>query len=192
MLQQTREQKMQRIYRIASGVATMEACFLFILGLDLTSAQTLLLILFGCPAPVVMFGLDRWLIGRHARPLQAALDTQKAGGATDPRILAQGWIQALNLPTLTLLRVLTVHAPSVLLPLTGLLLLANQVAGLGFAWWQFIILWLFWPITAVPHAIAEYFLIERVSRLIMAWLATAVCPETPLLQRAATTQECSA
>jgi class 3 adenylate cyclase len=189
MPEQMLEQKVQRIYRIASVVATVEACFLFILGLDLTFAQTLLFILFGCPAPVIMYWLDRWLIGRHVRPIQAALDILKAGRATDPKILAQGWIQTLNLPTLTLLRVLTVHAPSVLLPLTGLLMLANQVAGLGFAWWQFIILWLFWPITAVPHAIVEYFLIERVSRPIMAELAPAVRPETLLLQRAASTRE---
>jgi hypothetical protein len=189
MLEQTLERKVQRIYRMASVVATVEACFLFILGLDLTSAQILLFILFGCPAPVVMYGLDRWLIGRHVQPIQTALDSLQTGRPREPRIAAQGWIQALNLPTLTLLRVLTVHAPSVLLPLTGHLLLANQVAGLGFAWWQFIILWLFWPITAVPHAIVEYFLIERVSRPIMAWLAQAVHPEVSLFQRAATARE---
>jgi hypothetical protein len=90
MVQQTLEHKVQRIYRIASVVATVEACFLFILGLDLTSTQTLMFILFGCPAPVVMYGLDRWLIGRHVRPIQAALDTLEACGVTDPRILAQG------------------------------------------------------------------------------------------------------
>jgi hypothetical protein len=142
MLEQTLERKVQRIYRMASVVATVEACFLFILGLDLTSAQILLFILFGCPAPVVMYGLDRWLIGRHVQPIQAALDSLQPGRPRDLRIAAQGWIQALNLPTLTLLRVLTVHAPSVLLPLTGLLLLANQVAGLGFAWW--------WPASSDP------------------------------------------
>jgi len=71
------------------------------------------------------------------------------------------YIQALNLPLLTLLRVLTVHAPAVLLPATALALVANHVADLGLAWWQLLVIWSLWPITAVPHAIVEYFLIER-------------------------------
>jgi hypothetical protein len=66
MLEQTLERKVQRIYRMASVVATVEACFLFILGLDLTSAQILLFILFGCPAPVVRKG-------RHGRPDHLAI-----------------------------------------------------------------------------------------------------------------------
>jgi len=90
-----------------------------------------------------MYLLDRWLISRHVRPIQTACEALAAGRPADPQILARGWTQALNLPTLTMLRVLTVHAPSVPLPLTALLLLANAVAGLGFTWWQFIILWLF-------------------------------------------------
>jgi hypothetical protein len=145
------EQTALWIYRIASLVATMEAFFLFIFGLALTLDQIILFVLFSFPAPVIMYGLDRWLIGHHVRPIQIALGAFETGQPPDPRTLVQGWTQALNLPTLTLLRVLTVHAPSVLVPLTALLWLADQISGLGFAWWQFIILWLFWPITAV-HA----------------------------------------
>jgi class 3 adenylate cyclase len=189
MPQQTLEQKAQGIYRIASLVATAEAFFLFIFGLDLTLDQVILFALFGFPAPVIMYALDRWLIARHIRPIQAALDASEAGQAADSRVLVRGWIQALNLPTLTLLRVLTVHAPSVLLPLTALLWLADRIAGLGFAWWQYIILWLFWPITAVPHAIVEYFLIDRVTRPILARLAPAVRLDASMLQPGATAQE---
>ena len=32
------------------------------------------------------------------------------------------------------------------------------------AWWQFLLIWSLWPITAAPHAIVEYFLIERLVR----------------------------
>jgi hypothetical protein len=177
------------IYRLASLVATVEAFFLFIFGLDLTLDQIVLFVLFGFPAPVVMYALDRWLIGRHVRPIQTALDAFDAGQGPDPSLIVRGWIQALNLPTFTLLRVLTVHAPSVLLPLTALLWLANQVSGLGFAWWQFIILWLFWPITAVPHAIVEYFLIARATRPIVAQFAPAVHLEASMLQPGATAWE---
>jgi class 3 adenylate cyclase len=183
------EQTALWIYRLASLVATVEAFFLFIFGLDLTLAQIIVFVLFGFPAPMVMYALDRWLISRHVRPIQIALNASDAGQPTDPKIIVQGWIQALNLPTLTLLRVLTVHAPSVLVPLTALLCLANRVGGLGFAWWQFIILWLFWPITAVPHAIVEYFLIARATRPIVARFAPAVRLEASMLQPGATTWE---
>jgi class 3 adenylate cyclase len=183
------EQTALWIYRIASLVATVEAFFLFIFGLDLTLDQIILFVLCGFPAPVVMYALDRWLIGRHVQPIQKALDACEAGQPPDPRTLVQGWTQALNLPTLTLLRVLTVHAPSVLLPLTALLWLADQLAGLGFAWWQFIILWLFWPITAIPHAIVEYFLIDRAMRPILARLAPAVHLDASMLQHGATARE---
>jgi class 3 adenylate cyclase len=183
------EQTALWIYRLASLVATVEAFFLFIFGLDLTLDQIVLFVLFGFPAPVVMYALDRWLIGRHVRPIQTALDAFDAGQGPDPSLIVRGWIQALNLPTFTLLRVLTVHAPSVLLPLTALLWLANQVSGLGFAWWQFIILWLFWPITAVPHAIVEYFLIARATRPIVARFAPVVRLEASMLQPGATAWE---
>jgi hypothetical protein len=189
MPRQTLEQRAQWIYRVASLVATVEAFFLFIFGLDLTLDQILRFVLFGFPAPVVMYALDRRLIRHHVRPIQTALHALGSGEPTNPTCITQGWTQALNLPSLTLLRVLTVHAPSVLLPLTGLLLVANQVAGLGLMWWQFVILWLFWPITAVPHAILEYFLIARMTRAILAHLAPAVRIEPSMLQPGATMRE---
>jgi hypothetical protein len=76
--------------------------------------------------------------------------------------------------------VLTVHAPSVLLPLTGLCLLANWLTGLDLRWWQFIVLWLFWPITAAPHAIVEYFLIDRTVQSILTRLQPHVPHESLL------------
>lgn len=176
----TLEQKVHWIYRIASLMATLEAFCLFILGLDLTFHQIILFCLFGFPAPVAMYVLDRWLISRHVRPIQTAVEALDQSQPADPTIMAHAWIQALNLPTLTLLRVLIVHAPSVLLPLTVLCLLANWLAGLDLRWWQFIVLWLFWPITAAPHAIVEYFLIDRMIQSILTHLQPHV-PQESLL-----------
>lgn len=150
-----------RMYWYASFLAVGEAFLLFSLGLDLRFEQVQTLCLFGFPAPLVMYLCDRWLIRRHVRPIDAIWREQQSGREVAPYTARGAYIHALNLPLLTLLRVLTVHAPAILLPATGLVLLANHVAGLGLAWWQFLVIWSLWPITAVPHAIVEYFLIER-------------------------------
>jgi class 3 adenylate cyclase len=150
-----------RIYWYASIVAVLEASLLFILGLDLRAEQVQTLFIFGFPAPIIMYLCDRWLITRHVRPIDAVYTAQQSGQEVTPHRARSAYIQALNLPILTLLRVLTIHAPAVLLPMTVLGIVANQVADLGLAWWQFLIIWSLWPITAAPHAIIEYFLIER-------------------------------
>jgi class 3 adenylate cyclase len=155
------ERKAIRIYWFASFLAVIEAFILFILGLDLTWEQAQLFILFGFPAPIIMLLCDHWLIIRHTRPLDAVLAAGETGQRRSHEAARRGYFQALNLPLLTLLRVLIVHAPSILIPLTIQCLVANWVAGLGLAWWQFFVLWSFWPITAAPHAIVEYFLIDR-------------------------------
>jgi class 3 adenylate cyclase len=166
-----------------------EAFFLFTLGLELTSHQIVLFMLFGFPAPILMYLLDRWLIARHVRPIQEALNGLEGGQGQSPEVLSQAWVQALNLPTLTLLRVLTVHAPSVLLPLTILCWLANHLVGLGLTWWQFIVLWLFWPVTSVPHATVEYFLIDHLMRPILARIEPYAGREAVLSQPPATPGE---
>ena len=122
---------------------------------------------FGFPAPIIMYLCDRWLISQHTRPIDVVLQRQDSGQPVTPEALRQTYFQALNLPILTLLRVLTIHAPSVLVPLTLLCLIANQLTDLGLAWWQFLVLWSFWPITAAPHAIVEYFLVDRAVRVIL-------------------------
>lgn len=156
-----------RIYWYASLLAVGEAFLLFSLGLDLRAEQVTTLLLFGFPAPVLMYLCDRWLIRRHVRPIEAVWCAQQAGRAVALPAALGAYIHALNLPILTLIRVLTVHAPAVLLPATGLALVANQVADLGLAWWQFLVIWSLWPITAAPHAIVEYFLIERLVRRLL-------------------------
>ena len=152
-----------RIYWYASFLAVIEAFLLFILGLDLRSEQVKTICIFGFPAPIIMYLCDRWLITRHVRPIDAVYMVQQLGQGVTAHQARSAYVQALNLPILTLLRVLTIHAPAVLLPATALGIVANQVADLGLAWWQFLILWSLWPITAAPHAIVEYFLIERLA-----------------------------
>jgi class 3 adenylate cyclase len=170
------ERKAIRIYWLASFVAVIEAFVLFILGLELRLEQAQLFLLFGFPAPLIMLLCDHWLIIRHVRPIEAVLSAQTNGHTVTPAEGRRAYLQTLNLPVLTLLRVLTIHAPSVLIPLTLLSLLANRVADLGLAWWQFFVLWSFWPITAVPHAIVEAFLIDRAGRQVLKrleWLNAA-------------------
>jgi len=150
-----------RIYWYASFLAVIEAFLLFILGLDLRSEQVKTICLFGFPAPIIMYLCDRWLITRHVRPIDAVYMVHQLGRGVTAHQARSAYVQALNLPILTLLRVLTIHAPAVLLPATALGIVANHVADLGLAWWQFLIIWSLWPITAAPHAIVEYFLIER-------------------------------
>src|SRR5688572_17015038 len=88
---------------------------LFILGLDLHAEQVKTLFIFGFPAPIIMYLCDRWLITRHVRPIDAVCAAQQAGQEVTPHRARSAYIQALNLPILTLLRVLTIHAPAVLL-----------------------------------------------------------------------------
>jgi class 3 adenylate cyclase len=155
------ERQAIRIYWFASFLAVIEAFFLFILGLDLRFEQVTLFFVLGVPAAAIMLLCDHWLIIRHTRPIDTILSATETGQKPARATVQGAYYQLLNLPMLTLLRVLVVHAPSILVPLTVLCLLANRVANFGLAWWQFLVLWSFWPITAVPHAIVEYFLIDR-------------------------------
>jgi class 3 adenylate cyclase len=98
-------------------------------------------------------------------------------------------VQTLNLPTLTLLRVLTIHAPAVLAPISLLCWLANHHVHLDMLSWQFVVLWFFWPITAAPHAIFEYFLIDRAVRPLLFRLDPYVRSRVLQRQGAATPTE---
>lgn len=185
----TLEQKAVWTYRFAAMAASAEAFLLFIFGLDLTTTQTWIFFFFGFPTLFIMYGVDRWLIRHYVRSIQPALDALANGRTPDHALAYRAWVQALNLPTLTLLRVLTVHAPSVLLPISLACVLANRVANLDLAWWQFVVLWFFWPITAAPHAIVEYFLIDRIVRPILLQLDPYVRARVLQPQTAATRWE---
>lgn len=136
----TLERKAVLIYRFAAIAASVEAFFLFVFGLDLTTQQSWIFLFFGLPATFMMYGVDRWLISCYVRPIQSALDqfdTLETGRSLDAAFAYCAWVQALNLPTLTLLRVLIVHAPAVLLPISLLSYGDGYSTGLAVCLCQF-------------------------------------------------------
>jgi class 3 adenylate cyclase len=156
------QQKAIRTYWIGSFLAVWEAFVLFMFGMDLSFYQIWLFMLFVAPIPLIcMYALDNCLITCHTRPIDEVWQKLQHGKAVPHCTQSIAYVQAINLPILTLLRVIIIHAPSLLIPLTALCLLANQWLELGFSWPQFFVLWSFWPIVAVPHAMVEYFLMDR-------------------------------
>lgn len=158
------------------------------LGMDLSIYQIQIFILFVAPIPLIcMYVLDNWLITRHTRPIDEAWHKLQNNETISYQAQSVAYVQATNLPILTLLRVMIVYAPSVLFPITLLCLLANQWLDLDFSWPQFFVLWSFWPIVSVPHAIVEYFLIDRFIQRCLSQLAgtqhdliTPATPHSPL------------
>jgi predicted membrane channel-forming protein YqfA (hemolysin III family) len=63
----TLEQNAVWTYRLAAIAATVEAFFLFIFGLDLTTEQAWVFFFFGLPAVFLMYSVDRWLIHAYVR-----------------------------------------------------------------------------------------------------------------------------
>ena len=165
------QHKAIRIYWIGSFLALIEASLLLILGLDLSAKQIRILPFVMLLPAVIMYLCDRWLIICHTRPIDAVWQRLNAGQDVSPDAVQTAYVHALNLPILTLLRVLTIHAPSILIPATLLGLLANWWIDLNFTWWQFFVTWTLWPITSAPHAIVEYFLIDRLVRGVLAQFA---------------------
>jgi class 3 adenylate cyclase len=166
------QQKAIRIYWVGSFLAVWEAFVLFMLGMDLSFYQIQIFIFFIAPIPLIcMYALDNWLITHHTRPIDEAWQKLQNNEEMSYQEQSIAYIQAINLPILTLLRVLIIHPPSVLLPITILCLIANQELDLGFSWSQFFVLWAFWPIVSVPHAMVEYFLIDRFIQRCLAQLA---------------------
>ncbi len=108
-----------------------------------------------------MYALDHWLIAHHTEVIDRFWKKIKDSEPTSNEERTIAYVQAINLPILTLLRVIIIHAPSVLIPMTLFCLIANWWLDLGFLWAEFFVIWSFWPIVSVPHAIVEYFLLDR-------------------------------
>lgn len=156
------QRKAIRIYWIGSFLAVWEAFVLFMLGMDLSWYQIQIFIVFVAPIPVLcMYALDCWLITRHTQIIDRFWQKINHHETISNEEQTTAYIQAINLPILTLLRVIIIHAPSVLIPMTLFCLIANWWLDLGFFWPEFFVIWSFWPIVSVPHAIVEYFLIDR-------------------------------
>ncbi len=132
------------------------------LGMEMSVYQILVLLGFVAPIPgICMYALDHHLITRHTKPIDRVWQQIQNGEYVSKETQLLTYVQAINLPVLTLLRVILVHAPSVLIPSTILCLIANWWLDLGFSWQEFFVIWSFWPIVSVPHAIVEYFMIDR-------------------------------
>ena len=154
-------QKTIRIYWIGSCLAVMEAFILCSLGLDLNFSQVRTLLVISILPAVIMYLCDRWLIIQHTQPIETVWQTVATGRPAPPDAVRDASIHALNLPILTLLRVSIIHAPSILIPATLLSFLTNDITHLNLTWWQYFVIWSLWPITSAPHAIVEYFLVDR-------------------------------
>lgn len=78
------ERVASRMYWYASMMAVLEASLLFILGLDWHVEQVQTLLIFGLPAPSLMYLCARWrLIIRHVRPIDAVYTAQPTRPGSD-------------------------------------------------------------------------------------------------------------
>ena len=73
-------------------------------------------------------------------------------------------VRAVNLPVLTALRVMLIHAPSAIVLITGLMVLLNRTMALGIAFDQMVTLWLLVAFVGVGHAVLEYFMVAEAMR----------------------------
>lgn len=113
------QRKAIRIYWIGSFLAVWEAFVLFMLGMDLSWYQIQIFIVFVAPIPVLcMYALDCWLITRHTQIIDRFWQKINHHETISNEEQTTAYIQAINLPILTLLRVIIIHAPSVLIPMT--------------------------------------------------------------------------
>jgi class 3 adenylate cyclase len=143
------------IYTIAGTMAVAIGTVLCLFGLDLTPRQIPILAGVSALACIPMLLSDVLVISIHFRPIGAFL--RALPGRAAAASAAAALVQALNLPVLTALRVLLVHAPSFAVGFTLLALGANHYLGLDLQVPQFFIAWLAIIFVATGHAILEYF-----------------------------------
>lgn len=154
------------IYVVAAIVATVLGALFFLSGLDFSPEQRKLVL--GLVAPLSslpQFFADVWLINRHVRPIREFF---QASNASDARTLAHRALsRAMDLPRLTAVRVLFVHAPIIASALTVSVLLANRYLGLGLVRWQFLVVYLVVAMFGSGHAIYEYLAVKRAVRRVL-------------------------
>jgi adenylate cyclase len=172
--------RMVVVYMQGSAAAVVIALVLALLGLEFTPYQWLVLFL-AIPAGVGIYtSLDILAIRAHLRPIGLALRKLDAGEDVSTDQLADGVVQALNLPFLSFLRVTLLHGPLATVLLCLALLGGNWVADAGYAPWQ---VWTFAATTmffASPtHAIFEYFAVSRDIEPVVRRLAQAMDEPLP-------------
>src|SRR6059036_691767 len=106
-------------YLVASVVATVGGAALFGFGLDFTPRQVAIGLLVLAPlAVIVSTWLDVWVLEAAFRPVDAFLRALPAPERCSPDTAVDALVRAINLPVLTLLRVLSVHGPSAAVTIT--------------------------------------------------------------------------
>lgn len=170
------ERRALAVFAISSLAAILAGLVFFASGLDFTPHQRRLVFFAIAPlATVFMAFVEVVTIRRLVRPIRAFLD---AVGETDPKkqpnedMAARAVVRLLNLPLLSTLRVLTVHAPAFGIPTTLLAFVANRYLYLNLEDWQFLLMWATMLIFTGAHAIYEYFAV-----------AAAVRPLVPVVKR---------
>jgi signal transduction histidine kinase/DNA-binding response OmpR family regulator len=145
------------IYGKASAIAVFGGGALFGFGLDLDHRQILLGVIVIAPlAFFVTFLCDLASMRLAFRPVGLFLrETPPAS----PEVAASALVRAVNLPVLTALRVIGVHAPAAALSITLLMLIFNRTMALAIAPGQIVMLWVLVGFVGVGHAVIEYFLV---------------------------------
>jgi signal transduction histidine kinase/CheY-like chemotaxis protein/HPt (histidine-containing phosphotransfer) domain-containing protein len=145
------------IYGKASAIAVFGGGALFGFGLDLDERQILIGVLLIAPvAFFVTFLCDLATIRFSFRPVGAFLRGPSSAAA---ETAAAALVRTVNLPVLTALRVMAVHAPVAALSITLLMLVLNRTMALGIELAQILTLWVLVGFVGVGHAVIEYFLV---------------------------------
>jgi signal transduction histidine kinase/DNA-binding response OmpR family regulator/HPt (histidine-containing phosphotransfer) domain-containing protein len=147
------------IYGKASAIAVFGGGALFGFGLDLDGRQIVVGVVLIAPlAFFVTFLCDLASMRLAFRPVGAFLR------ASAPNLAAGALVRAVNMPVLTALRVMGVHAPAAALSITLLMLLLNRTMSLGIGAGQILMLWVLVGFVGVGHAAIEYFLVGDAMR----------------------------
>lgn len=150
------------IYALTATLTVAAGGILLLVGLDLTLQQIGLILGILAPLAIIpMFTCDLLAINRHLRPIRAFLESKPNASS------AQAHTQALNLPWLSGLRVMLVHIPSFAISITLLIVWANATVALGLRGWQIAVLWLGTILVGSGHALAEFFAVSGVVRLLI-------------------------
>jgi class 3 adenylate cyclase len=143
------------IYVVAAAMAVAIGTVLYLFGLDLAPHEIPIMAGISALACVPMLLSDVLVINIHFRPIGAFLRALPGRAAVTDA--AAALVRALNLPVLSALRVMLVHVPSFVVPLTLLALLADLYLDLAFLMSRMVIAWLTAVFAATGHAISEYF-----------------------------------
>src|SRR5207247_10378094 len=119
--------------------------------LDLHGRQILIGVLVIVPiAFFVTFLGDLAMIRSFFRPVGRFL---RDPSPERPDVAATALVRSVNLPVLTALRVMVVHAPVAATSITALMLVLNRVMDLGIQYGQIVMLWVLVGFVGIGHAV---------------------------------------